>query len=528
MPFLKSLSLYVTAFLSGFTTVIGAPSPNSTANATTNIGQWGPTIDFPLVPVAAALLPDTGELLVWSAFNDSSFYVGKLGITQTAIYDPATGSVTQYTVNNTGHDMFCPGLSMNFYGKVMVTGGDTAGRTSIYSDTTNRWEEAADMLISRGYQSQTTLSDGTTFTIGGSFSGGLGGKIGEVYVPELNEWFPQPGCQVGPMLTNDAQGIWRQDNHAWLFSWKNMSVLQAGPSKAMNWYYIGNDGSVFPAGLRGKDSDAMNGNAVMYDAVAGKILTVGGSPSYQDSNATSNAHVITISEQPIVTRINSMAYARAYANGVALPDGSVFITGGQSYPVPFTDTLAIMTPELWNSTTTEFVKMADNPTPRTYHSVALLMPDATVFNGGGGLCGICTTNHLDGQFYSPPYLFLADGVTKASRPVIESVSSKHVEVGDKLTVVTDRQVSSFALMRISSTTHSINTDQRRVPLTPTVVNGLDYTILLPSEPGIVIPGYWMLFALDPAGVPSVAETILVRDDSTPTINLQPQSTSAID
>jgi Domain of unknown function (DUF1929) len=58
-------------------------------------------------------------------------------------------------------------------------------------------------------------------------------------------------------------------------------------------------------------------------------------------------------------------------------------------------------------------------------------------------------------------------------------------------------------------------------ISPTVVNGLDYTILLPSEPGIVIPGYWMLFALDPAGVPSVAETILVRDDSgqsTQTIN----------
>lgn len=117
MPFFKSFSLCVTALLSGFTTVIGAPYPNFTAtpysnvtaNTATNLGQWGPTIGFPLVPVAAALLPDTGELLVWSAFNDSSFYVGKLDITQTAIYDPATGSVTQYTVNDTGHDMFCPG-----------------------------------------------------------------------------------------------------------------------------------------------------------------------------------------------------------------------------------------------------------------------------------------------------------------------------------------------------------------------------------------------------------------------------------
>jgi galactose oxidase len=32
-----------------------------------NLSQWGPLIDFPLVPVAAALLYDTGDLL-WSAY----------------------------------------------------------------------------------------------------------------------------------------------------------------------------------------------------------------------------------------------------------------------------------------------------------------------------------------------------------------------------------------------------------------------------------------------------------------------------
>ena len=36
------------------------------------------------------------------------------------------------------------------------------------------------------------------------------------------------------MLTADAQGVYRQDNHGWLFGWKNGYVFQAGPSKAMN------------------------------------------------------------------------------------------------------------------------------------------------------------------------------------------------------------------------------------------------------------------------------------------------------
>ena len=43
-------------------------------------------------------------------------------------------------------------------------------------------------------------------------------------------------------------------------------------------------GRAQPAGPRGDDADSMSGNAVMYDT--GKILKVGGSPAYQESNAT--------------------------------------------------------------------------------------------------------------------------------------------------------------------------------------------------------------------------------------------------
>ncbi len=55
--------------------------------------------------------------------------------------------------------------------------------------------------------------------------------------------------------------------------------LQAGPSHAMNWYNPGGNTTV-PAGPRGASPNAMCGNAVMYDAVNGKILTLGGAPDY--------------------------------------------------------------------------------------------------------------------------------------------------------------------------------------------------------------------------------------------------------
>lgn len=55
--------------------------------------------------------------------------------------------------------------------------------------------------------------------------------------------------------------------------------------------------------------------------------------------------------------------------------------------------------------------------PRTYHSSAVLLPDARVFVGGSGLCGGCAVNHLDAEIFSPNYLFNPDG-SPAARPTI--------------------------------------------------------------------------------------------------------------
>lgn len=48
----------------------------------------------------------------------------------------------------------------------------------------------------------------------------------------------------------------------------------------MNWYGTSGTGSQAAAGTRSTDPDSMCGNAIMYDAVGGKILTVGGAPAY--------------------------------------------------------------------------------------------------------------------------------------------------------------------------------------------------------------------------------------------------------
>ncbi|KAL8800932.1 MAG: hypothetical protein Q9182_004814 [Xanthomendoza sp. 2 TL-2023] len=482
-----------------------APAPESA-------GQWGETIDLPLVAVAAALVPGTSEVLLWSAWNADTFFDGN-GKTVTATFNPSSGLVTQSTVSNTGHDMFCPGISLSKSGLVVVAGGRNAEKTSIYHPDSHTWSSGPQLVLPRGYNSQATLSDGGVFTIGGSWSGIQGGKNGEYYDPVANTWSLRSGCPVAPILTEDPEGIWREDNHAWLFARENNSVFHAGPSKNMNWFTTADQGSITPAGTRGNDGHAMNGNAVMYDAVFGKILTIGGAMHYDDSYTTSNAHIITLgppSSIPNVTTIGSAHYARAYHNSVVLPDGKVFIVGGLNYARVFSDDTSILYPELFDPTTNSFTVQAPMSIPRNYHSVALLLPDATVFVAGGGLCGLnCTANHYDAQIFRPPYLFNYDQ-TVATRPkILRTTPEKDVPLGSAITVTTDGP-ASFAMVRFGSVTHSVNTDQRRVPLASMTGGGNTYIVLIPREPGVAVPGWWMLFAMNAQGVPSVAATINVQ------------------
>ena len=277
----------------------------------------------------------------------------------------------------------------------------------------------------------------------------------------------------------------------------------------MNWYDTKGAGGQVSGGSRNGDTDAMCGNAAMFDAVAGKILTVGGSVDYQQADATSNAFIITINNPntaATVQKIGNMAYQRSFANSVIMPDGKVLITGGQVYANPFSDDTAQYTPELFDPATNTFTQLASMAIPRTYHSTAILLLDGSVFQGGGGLCGTCATNHYDAQIFNPPYLYA--GGALAARPVINSVSAATVRIGATFSATATGASNNWSLIRIGSTTHTVNTDQRRIPLTPTV-NGNTFTFTVPGDAGVALPGQYMLFALNAAGTPSVSKVVKI-------------------
>jgi galactose oxidase len=481
-----------------------------------NAGSWSAVEDLQTNPIAAALLP-SGNVLMWSS-NTQLTFEGDIGTassqTDVSVFNPSTGQVVSHQfVNSMMADMFCPGTAYLPDGRLVVNGGSSSPKTSIYNFATNAWSAGAFMNIDRAYNSSVMLPTGEVMTLGGSWSGSpTTEKIGEVWSPSTGNWTLRTGIPAKPIIgpdPGDSPNVYRGDNHAWLFTTQGGYVFHAGPSAEMHWITTSApNGSLVSAGLRGDDAYSMNGKAVMYDI--GKIFKTGGAPAYQGANATTATYVIDLNPaltSVVVTKTAPMAYPRAFANAVVLPTGQVFVVGGDTFATPFDDSTSVLVPELWDPVSRTFTRLPPMQTPRTYHSTALLLPDGRIFVGGGGQCGTCSTNHLNAEIFSPPYLFNSNG-TQATQPKIVSAPST-TGLGTKISVSTDTQVSGFAIMRLSSVTHTVDNDQRRVPLVISSSSGNSYSLQVPSDSGVVPPGYYMLFAINLQGTPSVSKMIKI-------------------
>lgn len=480
-------------------------------------GQWGSVIEFDIIPVAVANLPD-GRLVTWSSKYHDAFDMND-GYTFTQVFDPlggpdGTGGVLQRSVTETFHDMFCPGINNLSDGRLLVTGGSSDEKTSIYDPKTGIWTSEEDMKIARGYQGAVTLPDGSAFTIGGSWNDAPpGGRDAEIWTLEEG-WRELPGIRA-TLLWNqndengEPEGVYRLDNHAWLWAAPNGKILHAGPGETMHWIDVnGNNGqgSVQVVGRRGDDYMSMNGNTSMFDI--GKLLKVGGSASYSSGSlGNENAYVIEFNDGDNVTvtpTANKPEHARVYVSSVVLPNGEVLVMGGLDHAEVFVDDIAYLSAEMYNPVTNSFRTLASMEVPRTYHSAAILLNDGRVFMGGGGLCGEgCEANHLDAEIFSPPYLFDSNG-DLAERPTV--AAPDNVYYNSVLTVTGSSDIDEFVFMRMSSATHSINNEQRRVPVDFTKTNGY-YNLNVPGA-NVMPPGYYMLFAIKD-GVPSISEAVLV-------------------
>lgn len=477
--------------------------PAPTPAQRSEVGQWGPVISWtPHIPVTAASLPD-GRLLTFSSNQRTTFPVGS-EFTYAAVWNPATGVFTE--INNNRHDMFCGGTAMLPDGRVVVNGGrNTVRLSSIFDWRTSQWSVMPNMNDGRWYNTSVALTDGSVFTVTGD-----GGSNTAERWTSADGWKRLSGINWATVV---AQPGYVTRWHPLMVVAPDGRLFHGGPTRQMNWVTPGGNGSLTYSGVNVPGTHyPKEGCFAMYDE--GRILVAGGSlntnPNPSDSStgtSTNLAFTIDIrSGTPVVTPTASMKYARQFVNSVILPNGEVMVIGGNTSGRKFNDTGSILAPEIWNPTTGQWREVTDMSVPRNYHSLALLLPDGRVWSGGGGLSGN-SADHRDGQLYTPPMLFGADG-SAAVRPTLQQTPS-YIGLGTVFTVRGTPGLTKFSFIKMSSQTHSMNTDLRYLSLPFTETAPGVYSITAHANVSVMTPGYWMLFGIGSNGAYSEAKVIQV-------------------
>jgi hypothetical protein len=142
--------------------------------------------------------------------------------------------------------------------------------------------------------------------------------------------------------------------------------------------------------------------------------------------------------------------------------------------------------------------MASMHTPREYHGTALLLPDGRVLESGMGADFGNVPDEKSAEFYSPPYLF------KGARPTVSQAPSQ-IQYNSNFLVSTPdgATIASVVLIRSGAVTHFFDENERYIPLSFTQTSG-GLNVTAPIDANLAPPGYYMLFLVNSAGVPSVA------------------------
>jgi hypothetical protein len=390
--------------------------------------------------------------------------------------------------------------------------------TNIFDYRNNTWTRGPNMNSGRWYPFNVTLATGETLVVSGNWWDGTN---------VITNTLPQ---------VYTAQGTWRiltginrvvQPIYPWLHLMQDGRVFLSGYKQQS--YYLNTATPQWQAGPLSSQLFRDTGSGVMYDM--GRVLIMGGG----DPASTGTSEVIDLTQAaPFFRAAGQMIFPRRQMTAVLLPTGNVMVFGGTTAGGAFNRASgAVTTPEMWRPQTETWTTMTPSLSgiPRLYHSTTILMPDARVLVGGGGLPAasgevangeVCDDNaatlncriygHKNVEIYSPPYLF-APGGGAAVRPTISSVPSS-VTYGQTFTVgvgtVNASSIQKVTLVRLPSMTHSFSQDQRMNYLTFTPrMDGVTLDVTAPNQAQRCPPGHYMMFLVNTAGTPSVAKIIRI-------------------
>jgi hypothetical protein len=495
-------------FTTGASSVTSAPINLSALPAEAATGKWGPLVNWDIVPLHMHLLP-TGKLLAWGKFEPGGTVMG-----MPRLWDPASGPPTGAREIVVDTMLFCSGHAFMPDGRLLISGGHKEDAKGI--DVTNIFDPTSEtfvpglpkMAFGRWYPTVTELTDGRMLTMAGRDSAGKVVTTPEIW--ENNQWVKLPGAGTLEIPYYPRNFI----------DPKNSLVFMAGERIMSRWFDP--DGSA--AGGRGRWINGPShiwqfnrdyGTAAMYEP--GKILVAGGggnsgwgTPDAKSATPTATAEKIDLNAgTPTWQSAGSMSAPRRHLNSTILPDGQVLITGGTSGGgfVNINEGLAEKAAEEWNPATNQWTTLAANSVMRVYHSVSILLPDATVLHGASGnamVGAVPVPDEPNHEIFSPPYLF------KGARPTITSAPAS-VGYGQSFAVATPNaaQVTTVRWTHIGTVTHAFDFGQRanKLSFAPTATG---VSVTAPSGPNLAPPGYYILFILNRNGVPSTGKIIKVQ------------------
>jgi hypothetical protein len=478
-------------------------------------GQWS-TLPYlmPINPIHAALLSNGKVLVVAGSGNcppsqsgcPTGPPYGPPNNSGALLWDPVVGAITQFSVS---WDMFCNGMVLLKDGRALIDGGAIQyspfygqPQVAVFDPATNTFTNAQSMAHGRWYPTVLTLGDGRVMAFSGLNETGTTNTAVEFYT---------------------ANSGWSQEYLApWTPSmYPRLHLLPNGKVFYSGWQTTSKLFDPSTTTWNTNVATTIYGNARTYgtsvllpltpaDNYDPQVIIMGG-----DSPATATTEIIDMgASAPAWQSGPDMSEARIEMNAVILPDGRVFAVGG-SVKNEETSTASLnadlLGPDPKKRGRYIFSSAGANAYPRLYHSVALLLPDATVWVAGGNPS---RTYVQQMEIYQPPYLFNSTGL--APRPSITSAPSS-ISYGKAFTVQTPdaANILHIVLVRNGTVTHSFGMDQREVEMSFTAGSGA-LTVTAPPNGNIAPPGYYMLFILNNSGVPSVATFVQASAVPNPT------------
>ncbi len=453
-------------------------------------GEWSAVQSLGVIAIHSIVLPD-GKVLSFGT-NENGVQGAQFVYT---LYDPATG-IDKILPNTTPTDIFCSNMSIDpFTGNVIIMGGDERGEGGTtnhgvndvvifdYRTETIRTAEQGEMEYARWYGTTLNLPNGEILHIGGKNDTG-----GVSRIPEVFNWETGFRTLTGANMTDLGNAGYFP--HAWVNSRGEVIIIESGGRDIFRLDTSG-VGSYEKIGVQPFGA-AVQQPAIMFDQdMIARIDNNGG------------VWVANIADAvPTFTQVAQLSGGRYDGGMTMLPDGRVAITGGGTQY----NTLgaAVYTVEIWDPSDNSIVQEADAAVARLYHSSHVLLPDGTIFVGGGGAPGPLVNTNF--EIYAPSYLYGPDGEL-ADRPDILSAPS-NVAAGAtfQMTVDDASAIDKVTVSKSGAMTHGKNSDARFLSLDFTVIDAQTIEVSTPNNL-IMTPGVWMLFTVDNNGVPSQGEML---------------------